>query len=82
MQFEKVVVFLGYKDMTLRDGTGLRSINLYVDDETVTVNVQVTNLPVMGAVSGLNFGDKCCVTFALRKADKLYRLSLVGLADV
>ena len=82
MQFEKDVIFLGYKDMTLKDGSLLRSVSFYVDDETLTVNVLGTNLPLMAALAALSFADKCCANFTLRKADKFYRLSLTGLANV
>lgn len=80
MEFEKKVVFLGFKDMKLRDGTVLYSISLFVDGESVTVNVLASNEPVVSAVKALAFGDNAVATFILRKSDKLYRLSLSGIA--
>lgn len=82
MQFQREAIYIGYKEMVLKDGTTLYSITFYVDDDTVTVNVLATNTPVCSMVRGLSFGDKCLATFTLRKSDKLYRLSLTGLADV
>lgn len=82
MRFTKDVVFLGYREMQLKDGTILYSVSMFVDDSTLEVNVVGTNLDVVSAVRSLSFADKCCATFMLRKTDKLYRLSLVGLANV
>lgn len=82
MEFEKETVFLGYKSVTLKDGTVLYSITLYVDEEPVTVNVVASNDSVLGALDGLSFGTKCVATFALRRMEKLYRLSLTRLANV
>lgn len=80
MKFEKKAIFLGTKDMQMRDGTTLVTVTFYVDSNAIEVNVLATNLPVMAAVKELSFGDSCSVTFALRKSDKLYRLSLVSIA--
>lgn len=80
MQFEKKVIYLGHKDMKMRDGSVLFSISFYVDDSTLEVNVLATNEPVMGVVRELSFGDTCTATFMLRKTDKLYKLSLLSLA--
>lgn len=80
MQFVKNVVFLGAKEMILRDGSKLVTISFYVDESTVEVNVQATNSAVMDTVSSLSFSDTCTATFMLRRADKYYRLSLVSLA--
>lgn len=80
MQFEKTAVFLGSKDMQLRDGTVLVTITLFIDGSAVEVNVLVSNVSVISAVKSLSFGDTCTATFSLRKSDKLYRLSLTGLA--
>lgn len=82
MNFQKTVVFIGYKEMTLKDGTVLYSITFYVDDDTVTVNVLRTNIEVASAVMSLEFGDKCLATFTLRKTDKLYKLGLSALTNV
>lgn len=80
MSFEKKAIFLGTKEMQLRDGTRLVTITMYVDDAAVEVNVQASNEPVMFVVRSLSFGDTCTATFAIRKSDKLYRLSLTALA--
>lgn len=80
MEFEKTVTFLGTKEMKLRDGTVLVTINFYVDNSPVEVNVQASNDAIMSVVGGLSFADTCTATFALRKTDKLYRLSLAKLA--
>lgn len=80
MNFDKEAIFLGTKDMTLKDGTVLVSVTFYVDGAAVEVNVLSSNVAIMSAVKGLKFGDSCTATFTLRKADKLYRLSLSGLA--
>lgn len=80
MQFEKKAVFLGSKEMRLRDGAVLVTITFYVDDSAIEVNVQASNASIMSAVAALKFGDTCTVTFALRKTDKLYKLGLAGVA--
>lgn len=82
MQFQKQVVYIGHKEMTLKDGTKLYSITFYVDDESITVNVPALNVAAWTIFPVLSFGDKCLATFTLRKSDKLYRLSLSDLADV
>lgn len=80
MEFEKTVTFLGTKEMKLRDGTVLVTVSFYVDNSPVEVNVQASNAAIMSALEGLSFADICTATFALRKTDKLYRLSLTKLA--
>lgn len=80
MNIEKQVVFLGTKEMVLRDGTILYTITFYVDGSALEVNVLASNTPVMSAVKALSFGDTCTVTFSLRKVDKLYKLSLASVA--
>lgn len=80
MEFSKDVVFLGTKEMKLRDGTVLYTITFYVDGSALEVNVLATNKLVMSAVEALSFGDTCTATFSLRKADKLYKLSLASVA--
>lgn len=80
MNFEKTVTFLGYKDMRLRDGTDLLTVSFYVDESAVEVNVLASNFPVASSVKSLSFGDTCTATFTLRKSERLYRLSLTGLA--
>ena len=76
MEFAKEVVYLGSKDMILKDGTVLVTVSLYVDNSPIEVNVLSSNVPVMGVVRSLAFGDKVTATFTLRKVDKLYKLSL------
>lgn len=80
MNFEKEAMFLGYKEMNLRDGTVLSTITFFVDGSALEVNVLASNKPVMSAVQFMSFGDTCTVTFSLRKVDKLYKLSLVSVA--
>ena len=80
MLFDKDVVYLGYREMTMKDGTVLYTVSMYVDGQALEVSVLATNAAVMSAVKSLKFGDSAVATFALRKADKLYRLSLTGLA--
>lgn len=82
MEFTKEVIFMGVKDMTLRDGTLLHSVTFFVDGEAVTVNVLDTNGPVVSKLLMLEFTDKCLATFTLRKTDKLYRLSLTAISNV
>lgn len=82
MQIEKDVVFLGYKDMLLKDGTVLYTISLFVDDEPFTLYVSASNTEVVSVLPSLAFAANCCATFTLRKQDKLYRLSLVRLSNV
>ena len=80
MLFDKDVVYLGYREMTMKDGTVLYAVSMYADGQALEVSVLATNAAVMSAVKSLKFGDSAVATFALRKADKLYRLSLTGLA--
>lgn len=80
MKITKEVVFLGYKDMILKDGTVLLTVSMYVDNTAMEVNVLASNIPVASAVKSLSFGDSCTVTFALRKVDKLYKLGLESIA--
>lgn len=80
MLFDKDIVYLGYREMTMKDGTVLYTVSMYVDGQALEVSVLATNAAVMSAVKSLKFGDSAVATFALRKADKLYRLSLTGLA--
>lgn len=80
MEFQKEVVFLGTKEMKLRDGTVLVTITFFVDGSSVEVYVQATNEAVMSVVKSLKFADTCTVTFALRKTDKLYKLSIAAIA--
>ena len=80
MQFEKEAIFLGYKDMILKDGTTLLTVTFYVGDSALEVNVLASNIPVASVVKSKSFGDSCVVTFALRKVDKLYKLSLAAIA--
>lgn len=80
MQFNKEAVFLGVKDMKMRDGAVLKNITFFVDGAAVEVSVLATNTAVVSALEGLSFGASCTATFMLRKSDKLYRLSLVDLA--
>lgn len=85
MQFEKKVLFLGNRTMTLRDGTVLNGLTFFDPEEqdTVDVNVIASNTPVVSALSSISFGSPCNATFALRNADKrTYRLALVGLSPV
>lgn len=80
MLFEKDAVFLGYKEMTLRDGTVLYTVSFYVDSSPLEVNILASNISVATAVKSMSFGDSCRVTFVLRKVDKLYKLSLDSVA--
>lgn len=80
MRFSKEAVFLGMKDMTMRDGSVLVAITFFIDGSAVEVNVLASNDSVMSVVKGLSFGASCTATFMLRKSDKLYRLSLTELA--
>lgn len=82
MQFQKEVIFLGFKEMRLKDGTSLLAVSFYVDDEPVTVHVQSSNNSLCTVLYGLSFAAKCLATFTLRKSDRLYRLSLAELCDV
>ena len=85
MQFDKKVVYLGSKPMTLRDGTQLNSLTFFEpdDQDTVNVNVMASNTAVMSVLPSITFGSPCNATFALRDADKrTYRLALVGLSPV
>ena len=82
MEFVKEVVYLGSKDMIFKDGNVLVTVSLYVDNSPIEVNVLSSNVPVMGVVRTLAFGDKVSATFTLRKVDKLYKLSLSALANV
>lgn len=83
MQFNKKVIFLGYKPMTLKDGAVLNSITFFdpADQDSVQVNVAATNKAVSDLLGVLSFGASCNATFALRPADRLYRLALAGLAE-
>lgn len=80
MTFEKEIVFLGYRDMILKDGTVLYTVSMYVDGQALEVNVMASNIEVASVVKSLSFGDTSTATFTLRKADKQYRLSLSALA--
>ena len=82
MQFNKKVIFLGYKSMTLKDGAVLNALSFFdpVDQDGVQVNVPATNKAVSDLLGVLSFGASCDATFALRPADKLYRLALAGLS--
>lgn len=80
MSFEKEVVFLGYRDMQLKDGTILHTVSMYVEGQALEVNVMDSNITVMSVVKSLSFGASATATFTLRKADKQYRLSLSALA--
>lgn len=85
MQFDKNVVYLGCKPMTLRDGTELKSLTFFEPDEqdTVNVNVMSSNTAVCSVLPSISFGSSCNATFALREADKrTFRLALVGLSPV
>lgn len=85
MQFEKKVVFLGYKSMTLsRDNAVMHTVSFFDSEaqDTVHVNVMDSNGPVSSVLPSLSFGSPCAASFALRPADRLYRLSLVGLSPV
>lgn len=82
MQFSKEVIFLGYREMSLKDGAVLYTVSMFVDDGTLEVNVLASNVSLAGALRSLSFADKCLATFTLRKVDKLYRLSLLSLSDV
>ena len=85
MQFDKKVVYLGCKPMTLRDGADLNSLTFFDPDgqDTVTVNVMASNMAVCSVLSSVDFGSSCNATFALRDADKrTYRLALVALSPV
>lgn len=85
MNFEKKVVYLGCKPMTLRDGTELKSLTFFEpdDQDTVQVNVMANNTAVCSVLPSVAFGSPCNATFALREADKrTYRLALVGLSPV
>lgn len=84
MQFTKKVLYLGYKPMNLKDGTVLNSITFFDPDaqDSVQVNVQANNRAVSDLLGALSFGSPCDATFALRPADKLYRLALAGLSPI
>lgn len=79
MTFEKEIVFLGYRELVVKDGSVLYTVSMYVDGQALEVNVMASNIPVATAVKSLSFGDTSTATFSLRKADKQYRLSLVSL---
>ena len=79
MQFEKTVRFLGDNVLEMRDGTKLHQVELFAEGEgSVKVNVSGSNTDVLTALNGLTFGQTVHCVFALRPADKLYRLALVG----
>lgn len=80
MSFTKEAVFLGFKEMVLRDSTVLYTVSFFVDSSPLEVNVLASNVEVATAVKSLGFADSCVVTFALRKMDKLYKLSLQSIA--
>lgn len=80
MTFEKEIVFLGYREMVLKDGTVLYTVSMYVDGSALEVNVIASNIPVATAIKSLSFGTSVVATFTLRKVDKQYRLSLSALA--
>ena len=82
MQFEKKVVFLGDRTVLLKDGTLMHGLSFFDPDahDTVGVNVMASNTAVCSVLSSGAFGASCNATFALRPADKLYKLALVGLS--
>lgn len=80
MTFEKDIVFLGYRELVVKDGTVLYTVSMYVDGSALEVNVMASNIPVASAIKSLSFGDTSTATFSLRKVDKQYRLSLSALA--
>lgn len=82
MQFDKKVVFLGDRTVTLKDGTLMHSLSFFDPDaqDTVGVNVMASNTAVCSVLPSVAFGASCNATFALRPADKLYKLALVGLS--
>lgn len=85
MQFDKELLYLGNRDVPLRDGTHLTAVNFFDPDEqnTVDVNVVSSNTPVLDVLPFISFGSSCIATFALRPGDKrLFRLALVGLSPV
>ena len=85
MQFEKKLIYLGNRDVPLRDGSHLTAVNFFDPDaqDSVDVNVVSSNRPVLDVLPSISFGSSCVATFALRDADKrTYRLALVGLSPV
>lgn len=85
MNFEKKVIFLGDRPMTMKDGSELHGLTFFDADaqDSVNVNVMGSNAAVMSVVRSVSFGAPCVATFALRDADKrTYRLALVGLSPV
>lgn len=84
MQFEKKVVYLGDRTVTLKDGTVMHGLSFFDGDaqDTVEVNVMASNTAVCSVLPSVAFGAPCNATFALRSADRLYRLALVGLSPI
>lgn len=86
MQFEKKLVYLGDRAMTLKDGGEMHALTFFDVDsqDTVDFNVMATNAGVMAQVQGLTFGTSCCARIRLRdgQSKNTYKLSLVGLSPV
>lgn len=84
MQFEKKVVYLGDRTVTLKDGTLMHGLSFFDTEaqDTVEVNVMGSNSAVCSVLPSVSFGASCNATFALRSADRLYRLALVGLSPI
>lgn len=82
MQFVKKVVYLGDRTVTLKDGMLMHGLSFFDADsqDTVEVNVMASNSAVCSVLPSVSFGSPCDATFALRPADKLYKLALVGLS--
>lgn len=79
MKFEKEVLFLGITANELRDGGVYYTVQFYEQGgDPVSVNVMSNdrNAEMLKILLALEFGDKVMATFALRPADKLYKLGL------
>ena len=79
MKFDKQVLFLGISANELKDGGVYYTVQFFeMGGEPVAVNVMSNdrNADMLKVLLALEFGDKVSVTFALRPADKLYKLGL------
>lgn len=84
MQFEKKIVYLGDRTVTMKDGMVLHGLSFFDADaqDTVEVNVMASNTAVCSVLPSVAFGAPCNATFALRAFDKAYKLALVGLSPI